>query len=90
MEYIDGDREYVLEDHTSYKLGRLVSSASRPRWQVKTALAFADNKGAGVCQGSGTNVLVSDSGVHGLVITSWKFGYLSVHDGNALVGTGSA
>ena len=36
--------------------------------------------------GSGTNVLVSDGRVHGLVIRlARKFGYLSVHDGNALV-----
>lgn len=85
--------EYVpLKDHTSYKIGGPARFFCEPSSvaQVKTALAFADEQKVPVyVLGSGTNVLVSDSGVHGLVIRlARKFGYLSVHDGNALVGTG--
>ena len=85
MYHINGNqRACPLKDYTSYKIGGPARFFCEPVSvaEVKSALAFAEQKKLPVyILGSGTNVLVSDAGVHGLVIRiSQSFGYLSIQD----------
>lgn len=81
-----------MKDYTSYKIGGPARFFCEPASvaEVKNALAFAEEQRLSTyVLGSGTNVLVSDEGVDGLVIRiSKNFGYLSIQDGSVRVGTG--
>jgi UDP-N-acetylmuramate dehydrogenase len=86
-------REQVpLKDYTSYKIGGPARYFCEPHSiaQLKDALYFAEEHALPVyILGCGTNVLVSDSGVNGLVIrVAADFAYLSFQDGVVQVGSG--
>lgn len=81
-----------LKDYTSYKIGGPARYFCEPHSvaQLKDALAFGqEHKLPIYILGCGTNVLVSDSGVDGLVIRiAANFAYLSFQDGVVQVGSG--
>lgn len=81
-----------LKDYTSYKIGGPARYFCEPHSvaQLKDALAFGqEHKLRIYILGCGTNVLVSDSGVDGLVIRiAANFAYLSFQDGVVQVGSG--
>jgi len=81
-----------LKDYTSYKIGGPARYFCEPHSvaQLKDALTFAqEHKLPIYILGCGTNVLVSDSGVDGLVIrVAANFAYLSFQDGVVQVGSG--
>ncbi|MGI6129604.1 MAG: UDP-N-acetylmuramate dehydrogenase [bacterium] len=81
-----------LKNHTSYKIGGPARFFCEPISvaEVKSALDFANAQGLEVyVLGSGTNVLVSDEGVNGLVLKIGRnFGYLSIEDATVRVGAG--
>jgi UDP-N-acetylmuramate dehydrogenase len=86
-------REYVpLRDYTSYKIGGPARFFCEPASvaEVKNALVFATKQGLPVyVLGSGTNVLVSDQGVEGLVLRiGRKLGYFSIENKSVRVGAG--
>lgn len=86
-------KEYVpLKDYTSYKIGGPARFFCEPVSvaDVKSALDFAAAHTLPVyVLGSGTNVLVSDQGVNGLVLRIGRdFGYLSLENGSVRVGAG--
>ena len=86
-------QEYVpLRDYTSYKIGGPARFFCEPISvaEVKSALDFAATQKLPVyVLGSGTNVLVSDQGVKGLVLRiARNFGYSSIQNGSVRVGAG--
>ncbi|MDK2882249.1 MAG: UDP-N-acetylmuramate dehydrogenase [Bacillota bacterium] len=82
----------ALKDYTSYKIGGPARYFCEPHSiaQLKDALTFAEEHKLPIyILGCGTNVLVSDSGVDGLVIRiAANFAYLSFQDGVVQVGSG--
>ncbi|HHV08322.1 MAG TPA: UDP-N-acetylmuramate dehydrogenase [Firmicutes bacterium] len=81
-----------LKDYTSYKIGGPARFFCEPASvaDIKNALTFAEAQHLMVrVLGSGTNVLVSDAGVEGLVIRIGRdFSYLSINNGSARVAAG--
>lgn len=81
-----------LKDYTSYKIGGPARYFCEPRSlaQLKDALSFGAEHGLPIyILGCGTNVLVSDGGVNGLVIrVAANFAYLSFQDGRVQAGSG--
>ncbi|NLY49478.1 MAG: UDP-N-acetylmuramate dehydrogenase [Firmicutes bacterium] len=89
---LDIQERVPLKDYTSYKIGGPARYFVEPHSfaELKDALNFAAEQNLPIfLLGSGTNVLVSDSGVDGLVIRIGpSFAYLSIHSGHAQVGAG--
>ena len=75
MAYIEVQKSISLKDYTSWKVGGAAEHYCAPTTvdEVKEAYAFANENSLPVTiLGGGTNVLVSDQGVKGLVIHTHK------------------
>lgn len=83
--------DYILKDHTTYKVGGKAICAVIPEDEKKliTLLSYLrENKIKYKVLGNGSNVIFNDSGYNGVIVKLDNFNYLNIINNKIIVGAG--